>query len=75
VERLQEIGWGLLSLWVFGVSGIALLYLGYWVFDRLTPRVHFSREIVEKENKAVALVIASVLIGVALIVAATMRGG
>jgi uncharacterized membrane protein YjfL (UPF0719 family) len=71
---VENFWWHLLALWVFGLSGIALLYIGYWVFDKLTPGVHFTRELVEKENKAVAIMIGSVLIGVSLIVAATMLG-
>jgi uncharacterized membrane protein YjfL (UPF0719 family) len=61
-------------LWAFGLSGIALLYIGYWVFDKLTPGMHFTEELVEKENKAFAIMIGSVLIGVAIIVAATLVG-
>jgi uncharacterized membrane protein YjfL (UPF0719 family) len=71
---VEQFWWNLLGLWTFGLSGIAILYIGYWLFDRLTPGIHFTREIVDKENKAVAIVIGSILIGVALIVAATLRG-
>jgi uncharacterized membrane protein YjfL (UPF0719 family) len=62
------------ALWAFGLSGIVLLYIGYWVFDKLTPGIHFTREVVDNKNIAAAIVIAAILIGVALIVAATMVG-
>ena len=64
----------LINVWVFGLSGIVLLYVGYWIFDRLTPGIHFTRELVEKENKAVAIMIGSILLGVSIIVAAMLFG-
>jgi uncharacterized membrane protein YjfL (UPF0719 family) len=73
-DRWEIFGWQLLMLWAFGLSGIALLFIGYWLFDKLTPGVHFTREIVDKENKAVAIVIGSILLGIALIVSATLIG-
>jgi putative membrane protein len=60
------------SLWAFGVSGILLMFVGYWVFDKLTPRIDFAKELVENKNVAVAIMIGSIIFGVAVIVAATM---
>jgi putative membrane protein len=59
---------GLLATTVFGVLGIALLFLGYKVFDWLTPHLHIEKELAEK-NVAVAIVIATMLIGLSIIVA------
>lgn len=70
----EYFGWHMLLLWAFGLSGIALLYIGFWVFDRLTPGIHFGRELVEKQNTSIAIVIASIFIGIAIIVAATILG-
>ena len=60
------------SLWAFGISGILLMFLGYWVFDKLTPNIHFARELVENKNIAVAIMVGSIIFGVAVIVAATI---
>jgi putative membrane protein len=58
------------ALWVLviGLIGIALLFVGYKVFDRLTPNLHIEKELAEK-NMAVAIVIATMLISLSIIVA------
>jgi putative membrane protein len=64
----------MINVWAFGLSGIALLYVGYFIFDKLTPGIHFTRELVEKQNIAVAIVLGALLLGVSLIVAAMLIG-
>lgn len=64
----------MISVWVFGLSGIALLYVGYFIFDKLTPGIHFTRELVENRNIAVAIVLGCLLLGVSFIVAAMLIG-
>jgi putative membrane protein len=59
---------GLVAAALFGMLGIALLFLGYKVFDWLTPHLHIEKELAEK-NVAVAIVIATMLIGLSIIVA------
>jgi putative membrane protein len=58
------------ALWVLviGLIGIALLFVGYKVFDKLTPGLHIERELAEK-NMAVAIVIATMLVSLSIIVA------
>lgn len=51
---------------VFGLLGILILALGYILFDKLIP-LDFNKEL-EKNNIAVAVVIAGLLIGIAIIV-------
>ncbi|MHB8126661.1 MAG: DUF350 domain-containing protein [Desulfitobacteriaceae bacterium] len=51
---------------IFGVLGIAILALGYILFDKLIP-LDFNKELAEN-NIAVAIVIAGLLIGIAIIV-------
>ena len=53
---------------VFGLIGIVLLLLGYWLFDRITPRIDVQKELSEK-NLAVAVVIGALLLGIAYITA------
>jgi putative membrane protein len=52
----------------FGVVGIVLLLLGYWLFDLITPRIDVQKELTEK-NMAVAVVIAALLLGIAYVAA------
>jgi putative membrane protein len=59
---------GALSAALFGLIGIGLLLLGYWLFDLITPRIDVQKELCEK-NVAVALVIAALLLGIAYMAA------
>jgi len=52
---------------LFGVMGLGLLLLGYWMFDRITPRLDVEKELCEK-NMAVAVVVAALILGTAFIV-------
>jgi len=66
---LPERFWaGVVGSCIFGVVGIVLLLLGYWLFDRITPRLDVQKELSEK-NVAVALVIGALLLGIAYITA------
>ena len=58
-----------ISAIVFGVIGILLMVLGYKAFDWITPRLDVEKELAEKQNIAVAIVIAAVLIGVSILIA------
>ena len=60
---------GLCATLIYGVVGIALVVLGFKVFDWLTPQIHVQRELAEKHNIAVAILCASVILGVCYIVA------
>lgn len=60
------------KLWAFGISGILLMFLGFWIFDKLTPRIDFAKELVDNRNVAVSIMVGSIILGVAVIVAATI---
>jgi putative membrane protein len=61
--------WGsIISAGVFGLVGIVLLLLGYFLFDLVTPRLDVQKELSEK-NMAVAIVVAALLLGIAYIAA------
>lgn len=51
---------------IFGILGISIMILGYIIFDKVIP-ADFNKEL-EKNNIAVAIVIAGMLIGLAIIV-------
>ena len=59
---LKDIGLSLL----FGFLGIFIMAIGYKVFDLLIP-LDFNKEL-ENKNTAVAIVIAGLLIGIALVI-------
>jgi putative membrane protein len=53
---------------VFGVIGIALLLIGYFVFDLLTRRIDIQEQL-NKGNMAVAIVVGALLLAIAYIAA------
>lgn len=59
---------GAIASVTFGLIGIVLLLVGYWLFDLITPRIDVQKELSEK-NVAVAIVVAALLLGIAYMVA------
>ena len=68
VHTLQDLFHGAIASALFGLIGIALLLLGYWLFDKITPRLDVQKELCEK-NVAVAIVIGALLLGIAYMAA------
>jgi len=64
----------LISSIVFGIVGIVLMMLGYKVFDWITPKIEVERELVERNNLAVAIVVAAIVIGSSIVTAAVVGG-
>ena len=65
-------GAALLATAIFGLVGIGLMLLGFKVFDWLTPKIDLEKELGENKNVAVAIIVASVMIGIAIVIAAAM---
>jgi uncharacterized membrane protein YjfL (UPF0719 family) len=53
---------------VFGIVGIALLFVGYFLFDFLCRRIDIQEQL-NKGNLAVAIVVAAMLISIAYVAA------
>jgi uncharacterized membrane protein YjfL (UPF0719 family) len=64
---------GLLWAVIFGVVGICLTIAGYKIFDWVTP-IDVEKELSEKQNVAVAIVCAAVIIGIAIVIHASIAG-
>jgi hypothetical protein len=58
---------------IFLIVGLAFFALSDWLVERVLPR-SLRKGIEEDKNVALAIVIASVILGVALIVSAAIRG-
>ena len=58
---------------VFALIGVLIYVIGFVVLDKVTP-YHLWREINEKQNVALAILVGSIAIGLALIVAAAIHG-
>jgi putative membrane protein len=58
---------------VFSVIGILLFALAFWIIVKSAP-FSVRKELEEDQNVALGIVIASVIIGIALIVSAAVHG-
>ncbi len=58
---------------VFALLGVAVFWLCFVIVDKITP-YNLSNEIVEKQNVALALVVAAMSLGISIIVAAAIHG-
>jgi putative membrane protein len=56
---------------LFGLCGIVLLIIGYYLWELITP-YNLRREIHENRNNAVAIVVAAFIIGMALVISAAL---
>jgi putative membrane protein len=57
---------------LYALIGVLVFWLGFVLIDKLTPYDLWA-EIVEKQNRALAIVVAGMCIGIALIVAAAIQ--
>ena len=58
---------------IFSLIGIILFAVAFWIIVKVAP-FSIRKEIEDDQNTALAIVIASVIIGIALIVAAAVHG-
>ena len=48
--------------------------LGFKLFDWITPRINIETQLAERHNIAVAIVIAAVILGASIVIAAALVG-
>ena len=58
---------------VFSLLGVIIFWVCFIVIDKITP-YDLWREIVEKNNNSLAIVVAAMCLGIAIIVAAAIHG-
>lgn len=63
----------LINSLVYSVLGIAVFWIAFVIIDKLTP-YDLWRELVEERNNALAIVIAAMCLGLALIIASAIHG-
>ena len=62
----------LLGSLVFALMGVLIFGLCFLIIDKLTP-YNLWQELVEKQNRALAMVVASMSLGICIIVAAAIH--
>ena len=58
---------------LYALIGVIVFWVSFVIIDKLTP-YKLWEEIVEKQNRALALVVAAMALGIAIIVAAAIHG-
>ena len=58
---------------LYALIGVIVFWISFVIIDKLTP-YQLWEEIVEKQNRALALVVAAMALGIAIIVAAAIHG-
>jgi uncharacterized membrane protein YjfL (UPF0719 family) len=57
---------------LYAVIGVLIFWISFIIIDKITP-YNLWLEIVEKQNKALALVVAAMSLGICIIVAAAIH--
>ena len=58
---------------LFALMGVIIFWLCFIIIDKLTP-YNLWRELVEKQNMALGVVVAAMCLGISIIVAAAIHG-
>ena len=73
VVRLEELTNVLVSTAIFTAFGLVVFAIAYTIIVKATP-FSVRKELEEDHNTAIAIVIGSIIIGIALIIAAAIQG-
>lgn len=63
----------ILSALIYAGIGCVILFLMFWIIEKLTPE-NLWKEILEKQNMALAVLAGSIVLGIALIIASAIHG-
>lgn len=58
---------------IFSLLGIVILLITYFIIEKITPE-NTWKEIVQKNNIAIAIVFAAFIIGISMIISAAIHG-
>ena len=73
VVRLEELASVLVTTAIFTLFGLIVFAIAYTIIVKATP-FSVRKELEEDHNTAIAIVIGSIIIGIALIIAAAIQG-
>jgi putative membrane protein len=57
---------------LYSFIGIAVLGISFWIFEKITPE-NIWKEIIEKQNVAIAIVSAAFMIAIAIIISSAIH--
>jgi len=70
---IQQLGELLIETLAFTILGLLLFAIAFWIIKAVLP-FSIRKEIEDDQNIALGIIIASIIIGIALIVAAAIHG-
>ena len=59
---------------LYTMVGVMVFWLASWLFERLTPAYDLWKELIEKQNVALAILVGCMCLGLAIIIAAAIHG-
>lgn len=71
--KLQDLDEAIISSAAFAAIGIVVFIAAFWLMTKIAP-FSVRKEIEEDQNVALAVIMAGVLIGISLIIAAAIGG-
>ncbi len=71
--KLDDLGEALVTSAAFAGVGVVVFTIAFWLMARLTP-FSLRKEIEEDQNVALGIIMAAVIIGVAIVIAAAISG-
>lgn len=71
--KLSNLGDAAVSTAVFSIIGLVVFAVAFWIMTKISP-YSVKKEIEEDQNVALAVIMAGVLIGISLIIAAAISG-
>ena len=71
--KLENLGDAAISTAVFASIGLAVFAIAFWLMVKIAP-FSVKKEIEDDQNTALAVIMAGVLIGISLIIAAAVSG-
>lgn len=73
VVPVDQLIQALVTTLAFSLLGFVLFAIAFWIIGKVTP-FSMRKELEEDQNVAIAIVVASVIIGIGLIVSAAVHG-
>ncbi|MFP9112661.1 DUF350 domain-containing protein [Flavobacterium sp. RHBU_3] len=73
MELVESFGRGIIASVIFSVLGIVILFIAYFIIEKLTPE-NTWKEISKNNNVALAIVFASFIIGISIIISGAIHG-
>lgn len=71
--RIADLGDALVSSAAFAALGVVVFTITFWLITKMVP-FSIHKEIEHDHNTALAILVASVILGIAMIVSAAIKG-